>query len=205
MHRHCRDKTPYTPLFCEENIWWLARNLLADKGVAAERLRVLVMSNPAHSIVLFSQRSAELGQPVCWDYHVVLHAELDGATWIFDPDSRLPCPTPCMRYVAETFPEQAALPERFRTQVRVVPATSYLAHFHSDRHHMLGQIPPQDFPDYPVITPAAGVAAIDLSEYRDMSRVLPDGSQVLPVAAFDCEAPDSQPLRAVSRRPDEQS
>jgi hypothetical protein len=180
-----RDEARYTPLFCEENIWWLARSLVAE-GIDADRLKVIFFSNPWQSIVLFKQRNAASGDPVCWDYHVVLQAELEGDSWIFDPDSRLPFPSRCSRYISDTFTDQSALPERFRAMARIIPAATYLTHFYSDRSHMIGQIPPEEFPDYPIIVPAADVAPIPLSAYRDMQRDLEDGSQLMTVTPVLC-------------------
>ena len=183
MKPYRRDAFRYTALFCEENIWHLAHDLI-EQGIDASRLRVLFFSNPWESIVLFNQRHAEPGEPAAWDYHVVLQAELDGEDWIFDLDTRLPFPMPRDAYLAGTFPPQAALPARYRTQVRAIPAASYLAHFYSDRSHMIGHIPANAFPDYPIIQPTPGTAAIPLGDYRDMHKTLPDGSSVLTLDAL---------------------
>lgn len=178
-----RDSIRYTPLFCEENIWWLARSMV-DQGVDSHDLKVLFLSNAWQSIVLAHQRAAEPGRLVIWDYHVVLQARLNGVDYIFDPDTRLGFPERLASYLQQSFPIQAELPERMRTWVRIVPAASYLGHFRSDRRHMLGRIPLSAYPDYAIILPSVGARCIDLGEYRDMHRALADGSVVKPVDAL---------------------
>ena len=177
-----RDSIRYTPLFCEENIWWLA-HMMVDRGQNPDDLTVMFLSNAAQRILLACQRAAGDGCTI-WDYHVVLQARLDGRDWIMDPDTRLDFPAPRARYLAQTFPDQAGLPEHLRTWVRRVPAAGYLAHFRSDRGHMSGRIPASAFPDYPIIAPPDGVRCIDLGDYRDMRKALADGSDVLPVDAL---------------------
>ena len=178
-----RDSIRYTPLFCEENIWWLV-HAMVDRGLDPDDLTVMFLSNPGQGILLACQRAADPGDCVIWDYHVVLEARLQGRDWIFDPATRLGFPAPRDDYLARTFPDQATLPEPLRTWVRRVPAAAYLAHFRSDRGHMRGRIPASAFPDYPIIAPPDGVRHIDLSDYRDMRKALADGSDVLPAEAL---------------------
>ncbi len=121
-----RDTLRYTPLFCEENIWWLARTLV-DRGVDPGTLQVWFLTNHARSIVLLEQRAGK-GRALAWDYHVVLQASAGDGQWIFDFDSRLGFPVPIAEYLRRGFPRQAALPMRFRTWVRRVPAADYLVH-----------------------------------------------------------------------------
>ncbi len=175
-----RETFRYTAFFCEENVWWLVKDLFA-RGVEQEAARVLLFTNVQRSIVAMNQRAAVPGGPLIWDYHVVLQASLGEQDWIFDFDSRLPFPTPSSDYLNATFPAQDKLPALYRTEVRVIPAAAYLAHFFSDRSHMLGILAEADFPDYPIIRPGAGVSAISLAEYRDLDAVLDDGSAVRPV------------------------
>ncbi len=175
-----REAMRYTPLFCEENIWWLARSLI-DDGWHPEQLSVLVFSNPDRSILMSAQRAGAGGGQVVWDYHVVLSAERDATAWVLDPDSQLAFPAPCEIYMQQSFPIQSELPEQMRTWVRRIPAADYLRHFHSDRRHMQGRIPDSAFPDHPIITPALGVPRISLAEYCDMQGQLLDESCVEPV------------------------
>jgi len=175
-----RNDFRYTALFCEENVWWLAYDLV-ERDLPVADVWVLVFSNPTQSILMLNQRAAPPGRPVAWDYHVVLAASLDGEALVFDFDSRLSFPVPLAEYLAASFPPQAALPRSYRTRVRLIPAASYLERFTSDRGHMAGRVPPSAFPDYPMIEPGAGVSPITLARFRDMRAELDDGSRLLPL------------------------
>ncbi len=169
---------PYTPLFCEENIWLLAERLLAE-GERPERLRVLFFSNPDKQVVLLKQRRAGEQGYVVWDYHVVLQA----GGLIYDFDTVLPFPVDAVDYFLDTFPDQTVLAETYRTWVRWIPATTYLERFFSDRVHMRGVVAEAAFPPWPAITPRHG-RVIALSDYWDMWKKLDDGSEVMGVTAY---------------------
>lgn len=173
----------YTPYFCEENIWWLARALL-DEGIEPGQLEVLLFSNPSRSVVLRNQRLAPPGEMLQWDYHVVLLCRCGDGAWIFDFDSDLDFPTDARDYLRSTFPNQAALPPHLRGSVRRIPADAYLRRFGSDRGHMRGTCPESAFPPYPPIEPADARDRIDLQDYWDMHKALPDGSRVCTVTEF---------------------
>jgi hypothetical protein len=128
---------------------------------------------------LFNQRAAAPGSVMAWDYHVILATPGAGQWQVFDFDTRLPFPCPWHVYFTQTFPDQGRLPRRWRSQLRLVPADSYLARFCSDRSHMVGTVPPEAFPGYPPICPEQTDAAIPLAAYRDMDRELDDGSRVV--------------------------
>lgn len=177
---------PYSPLFCEENIWWLARRQLAD-GVSVEDLTVVFITNASEQAMLMQQRAAPHGQPLCWDYHVVLRRHEAAADLIFDLDTRLALPTSTAVYLRATFPAEEDLLPALRSWVRLVPAQTYLARFHSDRRHMRGRIAESAFPDYPPITVDNPGERIDLADYRDLARQLDDGSRVLTVTEWHRE------------------
>lgn len=128
-----------------------------------------------------NQRAAAPGALIAWDYHVVFAAEVAGVPQVFDLDSRLPFPCSWCVYFDGTFPDQSSLPERWRSVVRQIPASSYLDRFYSDRQHMVGRLPSSAFPDYPPLRPQDARMAIDLCHYRDIRKQLDDGSQVAPV------------------------
>ena len=161
-----REIFRYTPLFCEENIWWLAHDLV-EKGAGRETLDVVFFINPSASVLLFHQRTAKPDAPLVWDYHVVLRAKPAGGDVIYDFDTRLPFPASTTHYMAATFGDQTSLPTHFRTWARAIPADHYLAHFYSDRSHMIGQIPTSAFPDYPIIQPDDSVSRTSLHACRD--------------------------------------
>lgn len=180
------EQCPYTALFCEENVWWLAHRL-AERGQAAERVDVVFLANPGTGVLLLEQRAAAPGQAVIWDYHVILRVCAADGSWIMDPDSRLPCPVRCQDYLRDTFPAQDMLPPDLRSWIRTVPAAAYLRQFRSDRRHMLGRVAQEAFPPYPIIQPAPGVAAVDLAEYLDLRREIP-GTELVrsPVGLCAC-------------------
>jgi len=182
MQEFQREAFRYTPYFCEENIWWLAKSL-PDSGADTQQMKVLLFTNPSESVALLNQRAAPSGRLITWDYHLVLQAGFPEGVYIFDLDTRLFFPSPVKDYLRNTFPPQATLPERYRAWVRSIPADTYLRRFSSDRSHMTGVVAQSEFPDYPPIL-APQAKAIDLSAYRDITRALDDGSQVERLPAF---------------------
>jgi hypothetical protein len=178
-----REAFRYTPYFCEENIWWLARNLV-DAGYDEDEIRVLLFSNPWQSVALLKQRASVRGRPVIWDYHVVLMLRTGSVRRILDFDTQLDFDALCSDYLRNTFPVQSGLPKHCRAWVRSIPASGYLKHFYSDRAHMRGHVPESGFPRYPVIRPTVMEDAIRLDDYRDMAAELPDGSRVTTITSL---------------------
>lgn len=175
-----RDDCRYTAQFCEENAWHLVRQLTAQR-CALRDMQVLLFSNPGQSVLLMAQRAAPTGHAIIWDYHVVLRLHPDGEDWIFDLDSRLPFPTPTADYLHTTFASDHDIEPRWRALVRLVPAAAYSTRLHSDRSHMAGVVPRDAYPPDPPIGPHGDAVAIDLSDYRDLSLHLDDGSRVVAV------------------------
>ena len=182
-----RETFRYTPLFCEENIWWLARDLI-ENGIDRETLDVVFFINPSASVLLFHQRTAKPDAPIVWDYHVVLRAKSAGGDVIYDFDTRLPFPASTTHYMAATFGDQTSLPAHFRTWARAIPAARYLAHFYSDRSHMIDQIPASTFPDYPIIQPDDGISRMSLHACRDMGSTEHALKQAVPAGELLSES-----------------
>jgi len=172
------DEHLYTPLFCEENIWQLARRLL-DEGAAPDTLWVLFISNPERRVVMLRQRRAGAQGYVVWDYHVVLQV----GERIYDFDTTLPFPVNVRDYFLNSFPEQSSLSEPFRAWVRCIPAQTFLERFYSDRSHMQGVVGEAELPAWPAITPTDD-DTIPLSNYWDVLKPLDDGSEVMSVSAY---------------------
>lgn len=172
-----QDSAYYTPYFCEENIWQLGRYLIAQQQYV-EDFSVLLLSNHARQIPLLQQRLAAIGQAVIWDYHVILYQHTP-TPYIYDLDSRLPCPVPFNIYYQYTFPAPKQIPNHHLIQVRVIPLAAYLTRFHSDRHHMRNAAGEAltPFPTWRCILTSIP-RRIDLFDYMDMTRILNDGSQV---------------------------
>jgi hypothetical protein len=84
------------------------------------------------------------GDPIVWDYHVVLWC----GGMIYDLDSRLGSPVPLERWIEGTFP--IPVPPFFAPAFRVVEADRFLEVFASDRSHMRSQDgwqrPPPEWP-----------------------------------------------------------
>ncbi|KAF7304659.1 Nt-Gln-amidase domain-containing protein [Mycena kentingensis (nom. inval.)] len=125
--------TPYTPCYCEENIWMLAE--VFSRQEPQRRTWAVFISNARRTVALWEQKLRE--RVVIWDYHVVLMLEdVDGSWWIYDLDTRLPLPCPLDRYMRETF-RNSDVPPEFHSRFRVIPSKQYLDYFASDRSHML--------------------------------------------------------------------
>ena len=155
----------YTANFCEENIWKLGQRLVASEKTPTLKY-VLLLSNHERHIPLYHQQHSSQGQPVIWDYHVIL---LDAnKQLIYDFDSHLPFPIAANHYFQETV-MSSAIPE-WRVWVRAIPLPDYLAHFSSNRAHMLTQNAalPSVWPDYPPII--AQTQPITLMRYLDFEQ-----------------------------------
>ncbi|KAH7623496.1 hypothetical protein Ndes2526B_g01936 [Nannochloris sp. 'desiccata'] len=147
----------YTKNYCEENIYWLALSLLEQSNLNS--IFVVFISNQSQQIPIWSQRSSTRPDKLAvWDYHVILLAlpssgVTDNTTTrnnetqqresspplVFDLDSILPSPSPIADFIhhALVINSSKIKTETHRRLFRVVPAASYLAHFSSDRSHML--------------------------------------------------------------------
>jgi len=149
MNAFDRSHYLYTPLFCEENICKLVATFYTNKQ--ATPIDVIFIINPSNSVGVFEQRAATGQHPVIWDYHVVLSAVVEEKIVIFDFDSRCAFPTDIQSYFALTFPAQHLLADRYRPWLKCIAARQYLAFFSSDRSHMKGVIPDNEFPPYAII------------------------------------------------------
>lgn len=60
-------------------------------------------------------------------------------SWVYDLDTRLPVPTPLPTYLEATFKYEHSedVAEQFQPRFRVIPVSNFLAHFSSDRSHMV--------------------------------------------------------------------
>jgi len=171
------DSPLYQPRFCEENIWHLAHRRLNETPSDRESDdHVVFISNPERSVAIWSQRAAsETGEPVIWDYHVVLVDEEPTVPLVWDLDSILDHPTPLPRWWRGSFPLEDISPDHLQPSFRIVPAASYVEHFSSDRSHM--QISSSssdqdkwlaDPPDWdPIFDPSEGM---NLPDFVDMQH-----------------------------------
>lgn len=173
----------YTALFCEENIWQLIRSL-SSASIAMNKMWCLLITNPAQKFPLLNQMAAPLNQPVIWDYHVILLADINHQSVIFDFDTRLGFVTPLDEYLRHTFilseKESVSLTEELIPYIRKTPAKSYLNNFYSDRSHMLNYISDNEYPPWPIINESK-TDCIPLADYLDIKSNLRDHSSLIKV------------------------
>lgn len=94
----------------------------------------MLISNRDRRCAVWHQRAAGPGQPVIWDYHVILLC-LSGRGWqVWDMDTLLGFPEAFDSYVANSF---LAVEAGFAPEFRLLTAQQYVAVFSSDRKHML--------------------------------------------------------------------
>jgi hypothetical protein len=156
----------YHPFYCEENV----HHLCSDARIEGRRKLVAFVSNARRAVALWAQRAAPfVGQPVVWDYHVLLFAERGRAWEAYDLDSTLGCPVAAAAYLDGTFP--AGAPPGLGPRFRVIDATEFVRVFASDRSHM--RRPDGTFteppPPWPPIRGAPG-AESNLERFVDVTR-----------------------------------
>ncbi len=155
----------YCACYCEENVWHLCHHeLVADKEAFA-----VFISNERRACPMFCQRAAASpGEPVWWDYHVILLAG-DGAAWqVWDLDSMMGMPAGVDEYLRQTFPFSTQVDAVFAPEFRVISRDKFVARFSSDRSHMKDKngnwlAPPPDWPTIQSSNP------ITLAEFLDYS------------------------------------
>lgn len=125
----------------------------------------------AEGCLMWHQRSAPTtGDPVLWDYHVVL---LVSGPWeVWDLDTTLGLPVSAASYLLRSFRPGLAIPAKYAPRFRLVGKAELGATFASDRSHMRradGQWnePP---PPWPLIG-REGVAD-SLTRYLDMDDAI---------------------------------
>jgi hypothetical protein len=119
----------YHPFYCEENAWWLC----ADPALGPGERHVLFILSRAGRCPMLEQREAPPGRLIAWDYHAVT---LDGERRVWDPDSRLPLPSPGVDWLDATFALADRLPAIYAPRLRIVPGEAFRTGFASDRSHM---------------------------------------------------------------------
>ncbi|CAJ0571485.1 unnamed protein product, partial [Mesorhabditis spiculigera] len=109
-------------------------------GKAANRhdaFFVVFLSNEERAFSIFEQKACREDRDyVIWDYHVILVEKVDGASKVYDLDTRLDFPCPFTEYCEESFPSEWKFPPECARKFRILPVAVYLEHFSSDRRHM---------------------------------------------------------------------
>ncbi|KAI8055857.1 N-terminal glutamine amidase-domain-containing protein [Syncephalis plumigaleata] len=131
-----RDACQYTKQYCEENIYLLAKQLLAVKPES--KTSVVFISNKRRAVPLWGQAASKDDSTlVVWDYHVILIEYTSSGCMVYDFDAILPFPCSWNEYMSMVFRPDITLAEDFQRQFRVVSAIDYIGHFSSDRSHMV--------------------------------------------------------------------
>ena len=140
----------YTPCYCEENVFWLAKKKLQDQKEETEthaglnvKYTVVVVSNPKQAVPLCHQRAAKEDEDVVvWDYHVFLlesNCKTNKATKVWDMDSKLEFGIKADEYFNRTFPfeEERLLAAGFDpVYLKLIDSEFYVKNFSSSREHM---------------------------------------------------------------------
>jgi protein N-terminal glutamine amidohydrolase len=160
-----REDLKYTPNYCEENVWHLAEDSRLGQG---DRYAVLLTSE-ARSVPLYRQKAAPgEGDPVFWDYHVILILKSGPGSVVYDFDTELPFPTNFDHYVRETFLPGRKLPYNYQPRFRVIDAAEYRRVFCSDRSHM--KLRDGSWRSPPPPWPAIEAGTLTLKKLLDMRR-----------------------------------
>ena len=139
----------YTSRYCEENVWMMAKQLLALESNADARCYAIFISNRQKTVAMYAVAGHPKG--IVWDYHVVFAMDVNGALHIFDLDTSLPLPCPLAKYAMDSFRPREQTARKLAPVFRVVPGREFLATFASDRSHMLDSkgvwsSPPPSYP-----------------------------------------------------------
>lgn len=192
-----RSAFRYQAYFCEENIWHFARQYLKINSNASSpdepsagdlRYFVLFFINESRQVSLMNQSVFGDDGIGVWDYHVVFFDA--SKQLIFDFDTMLPFPVDARTYIRGTFPEtHFPSPAQIQSlsieaaRIRTVPADDYIAHFSSDRAHMLDEngLALESFPQWDAIR--SNDLPVDLKSYWNVDQQIVAGD-VLDVAEF---------------------
>ncbi len=170
---------PYQAFYCEENVWQACRVLAEREGGGCRH--AVIVTNAARTVACWAQRACPSpGEPVVWDYHVILVERQEKEVAIRDPDCTVGARLPALAWVDATFPRSFVVPAAYSPRFRVIEADRFLGGFHTDRRHMrrpdgswIKPPPPWDPP---------GAPAHDLDAWLDLSQPGPD--RVLDLAGF---------------------
>lgn len=138
-------------------MWHLAFDpsvLLDDVPLSELAREAVFITNEARVVPTWRQRA---GDPVWWDYHVILCAHAPSGWRALDLDSTLGWAIPAADWIEGSF-QRAPAPPELAPRFRVVGSASLAATFSSDRSHMRDAAgnATRPFPDWPPIQCALG-------------------------------------------------
>lgn len=175
MSQHLK-KYAYAANYCEENIWQLTTH--PDIASILDECFVLFISNLRRQCPIWNQRASLIhGDPVLWDYHVILIHKTSTMSTVWDLDSLMGAPIPFEDWWLSSFPLLHAIPQEYHPLFRKITANMYRDTFSSDRRHMRDQhnawlMPPPPWPEI-----CRGPSPHNLPELIDMS--IPSPGQIL--------------------------
>ncbi|MCJ8746246.1 hypothetical protein PDJAM_G00139600 [Pangasius djambal] len=121
-----REECVYTSCYCEENVWKLCDYIQAQAVCPLDEVHAVFISNENKTIPIWKQKSSRGGEPVIWDYHVVLlHMNPQAQSFVYDLDTTLPFPCPFDVYSREAFRSDELLKPKFRRRVKAVEENVY--------------------------------------------------------------------------------
>lgn len=156
----------YCSCFCEENCYKMIERMVASDTYNNDEIFVIFVSSISKATPIWHQLSAAIGEPVFWDYHVIIRC----GSYIFDLDSSLPFPSPAQDYVNFAFRPELSIPPQHAQLFRIVPAFHFLARFSSDRSHMAGSGKP--FPHWPQICGPNAASSHELFSFLDLKEMV---------------------------------
>ncbi|XP_072266771.1 protein N-terminal glutamine amidohydrolase isoform X2 [Pyxicephalus adspersus] len=148
----------------EENVWKLCEHIRDQSARPLQEFYAVFLSNDKRMIPIWKQQCGRPGEPVIWDYHVILlHVCSRGQSMIYDLDSVLPFPCPCELYIKEALRSDENIRRDFRRKLRLTQADEFLRTFASDRSHMKysGNKWKKPPPPYPCIQTAESSMNLD--------------------------------------------
>lgn len=109
------------------------------------RLYAVFISNHHASVIFFQHKvgNRQNDYLAMWDYHVLaVYDHPDQGPMVYDLDCLLPFPTPLKDYIGKVFKDSFFAHDAkkriiYKPRFRVIPATTYLKAFSSDRSRMI--------------------------------------------------------------------
>jgi len=146
-------------------------HLCHDPELAQRDPAALFIVGGPEGCLMWHQRSApEQGQPIVWDYHVVLLARDPWEIW--DLDTTLDLPIAAASYLRRSFRPHLAIPAALAPRFRRVGRAELAATFASDRSHM--RRPDGGWTEPPPAWPPIGREGLtsSLARYLDMNDAI---------------------------------
>jgi hypothetical protein len=158
-----------TRKFAEEPHLWSSADIVAKDACA-----VFISSESKQTPIWCQQLSVSPDEHVLWDYHVVFIVFFSRCvdethevySMVYDLDSTLDFPCNAKEYIEKAFRPSVNIKREHQQKFRIVPATSLLEYFASDRSHMKNSGMP--FPNWPIICGPKAESSMNLYDYMSV-------------------------------------